>query len=94
MKNNLKVLGHTSSREDARWIIEANSHSIMFGHHRFTKSKLKQGLKQGNGKFYCWGIAYVWELKNRGISAKVGNAINYRISPATYKKIVKWSKSK
>ena len=80
------LLGNTGSLR-----ISANSHSITFGYYRVTKSSLKQRLKRGRGQFCCWNIPYRWKLEKGGISE---SNFGYRVSPATYKKIVKWSKSK
>ena len=90
MKDNKTLLGY--AREGfIRFPIRANSKSIRFGFYRLTKSELRKKLRSGKGRFTCWACLYVWEIKDKGISE---TSYGYRIPPVTYKKIVKWSKSK
>ena len=85
-----KLIGYVSSNIGGLYSIQANSHSITFGMYRLTKSTLRQKLKQGKGRFHCCAD-YKWAIKNGGIDEL---RYGYRIPPALYKKIVKWSKSK
>ena len=92
MKRNTKLIGYTRNAIGGLHPIRANSHSIAFGNYRLTRSKLRQKLKQGKGRFHCYSDAdYRWVKKNGGIDEL---RYGYRIPPALYKKIVKWSKSK
>ena len=91
MKDKLKSLGWTLYNQQKSFRIQVNSHSILFGAYRLSKSSLKKKLKVGKGKFLCHFCFYDWRFVDGGITdSSYGN----RVSPATYKKIVKWSKSK
>ena len=91
MKDKLKLIGYAKCVFDScKYRIEANSHSIRFGDYRLTKLELNKKLKKGKGTFTCCA-SYRWRLKNGGIDEYY---IGYKVFPATYKKIVKWSKSK
>ena len=91
MKDKLKLLGWVNWKQKHYFRIETNSHSILFGAYRLSKSSLKKKLKAGKGKFLCHFHFYNWKFVDGGITdSSYGN----RISPATYWKIVEWSKSK
>ena len=84
------LVGYARNENWGSHSIWANSHSIVFGSYRLTKSTLRQKLKQGKGKFHCYAD-YRWVIENEEIKEL---RHGYRISPTIYKKIVKWSKSK
>ncbi len=89
MKPLNRILGHIDGSSSYK--VKANSHSIVFGLYRISRSTLNRKLKEGKGNIICCGCHYKWEYTERGIRE---NNFGYRISPSTYKKIVKWSKSK
>ena len=93
MKDKLELLGRVLFRNGRRsgYSIHTNSISIIFGLYKITKSTLKEKIKLGSGIIICCGCHYKWKYKEGRIIEK---RYGYIISPATYNKIVKWSKSK